>query len=143
MAFEQLFSVAGSGMSAQLVRLNTTASNLSNAETVSGSPSTAFRSRHPIFAQGQASFADAFDSVLNQAAVGVRVESIAQGKVPVRGEYRPAHPLADDNGMVYLSNVNVIQEMADMVSSSRSYEANIAVLNTGKQLFLDTLQMGQ
>ena len=143
MSFERLFSVASSGMSAQLLRLNTTASNLSNAETVSSSEKEAFRSLHPIFEEGEQSFADAFGDALSTASVGVRVLSIVEGKEPVRTEYQPQHPLADEKGMVYLSNVSVVKEMADMVSGSRAYQANIELMNTGKKLALETLRMGQ
>jgi flagellar basal-body rod protein FlgC len=139
MSLFNVFDVAGSGMSAQSVRLNVTASNLANAENVSGNPATVYRARHPVFA-----------AVLNEAlndggesSHAVRVLDIVQSRAPAQGRYEPGNPLADSKGYVYLSNVNAVEEMANMVSASRSYQSNVEVLNTVKQLMLRTLTIGQ
>lgn len=139
MSLFNVFDVAGSGMSAQSVRLNVTASNLANAENVTGNPATAYRARHPVFA-----------AVLNNAlgAAGgsggaVRVLDIVQSRTPAQARYEPGNPLADSQGYVYLSNVNAVEEMANMISASRSYQSNVEVLNTVKQLMLRTLTLGQ
>jgi flagellar basal-body rod protein FlgC len=143
MSFDSLFAISQSGMQAQMIRLNTTASNLSNAETVAGSEQAAYRSLHPVFAQGEKPHTEAFGDVLNEATTGVRVLGIIKSPEPIRAEYRPDNPLANEEGMVFISNVSPIKEMVDMVSASRNYQANIEVMNTSKQLLLQTLHMGQ
>ncbi len=137
MSLFKVFEISGSAMSAQSVRLNTTASNLANAENVSGTPEEAYRSRHPVFA------AIIDDMSTEQNTVGVKVAGIVEGQEPPRMLFQPENPLADDNGYVYAPNVNVIEEMANMISASRSYQANVEAMNTTKQLLLRTLQLGQ
>jgi len=135
MSLFSIFDIAGSAMSAQNIRLNTTASNLANSETVSGSEQQAYRARQPVFA-----------TVLNQAnqaVAGVQVTGITTNNAPIQREYAPQNPLADEQGYVYKSNVNPVEEMANMISASRSYQSNIEVLNTSKELMLQTLRMGQ
>lgn len=137
MSMFKVFDVAGSALSAQSVRLNTTASNLANANSVSSSTEQTYRARHPLFA-----------SVLNEvgeegASVGVQVRGIVESQAPLQQQYAPDHPMADANGYVYLPNVNVAEEMANMISASRSYQSNVEVMNTAKQLMLRTLTLGQ
>ena len=135
MSLFSIFDIAGSAMSAQNIRLNTTASNLANSETVSGSEQQAYRARQPVFS-----------TVLNQAnqaVAGVQVTGITTNNAPIQREYAPQNPLADEQGYVYKSNVNPVEEMANMISASRSYQSNIEVLNTSKELMLQTLRMGQ
>lgn len=139
MSLFNVFDVAGSGMSAQSVRLNVTAGNLANAENVSGNPATAYRARHPVFA---AALNDALGGA-GESSGAVRVLDIVQSRTPAQGRYEPGNPLADSQGYVYLSNVNAVEEMANMVSASRSYQSNVEVLNTVKQLMLRTLTLGQ
>jgi flagellar basal-body rod protein FlgC len=137
MGLFRIFDVAGSGMSAQTVRLNTVASNMANAEVVSGSEQEAYRAREPVFS-----------AVMNalqgrDATVPVQVSGVVESNAPVNREYSPQNPKADKDGYVYLSNVNMIEEMANMISASRSYQSNVEVANTSKQLLLDTLRIGQ
>ncbi len=137
MGLFRIFDVAGSGMSAQTVRLNTVASNMANAEVVSGSPDTAYHARQPVFA-----------AVMNamggdNTSVPVQVAGVVESQAPVNREYSPQHPQADADGYVYLSNVNMVEEMANMISASRSYQSNVEVANTSKQLLLETLRLGQ
>jgi flagellar basal-body rod protein FlgC len=137
MSFFKVFDVAGSSMSAQSVRLNTVASNLANANVAATTPEEAYRSRQPVF-----------EAVLGQAARetgvgGVRVSQIVQSAAEPIKEYAPAHPQADAEGFVYRSNVNTVEEMANMMSASRSYQNSVEVLNTAKQLLLATLRIGQ
>lgn len=137
MSFFQIFDIAGSGMSAQSVRLNTVSSNLANADSASSSTGQTYRARYPVFRavmDGLASPA---------AAASVEVAGIVESQAPLRREYRPDHPLADGEGYINLPNVNVIEEMANMISASRSYQANVEVANTSKQLLLRTLSLGQ
>ena len=130
-----IFDIAGSGMTAQSLRLNVTASNLANVQNVAGNPDAVYRARHPLFK------ADAldFDSELSAVKVLGVVESTRQ---PLQ-RYQPGHPEADDAGMVYASNVNAVEEMANMISASRSYQGNLEVANTSKELLLRTLSLGQ
>lgn len=130
-----IFDIAGSAMSAQTVRLNTTASNLANADNLSGSEAEAYRARHPVFS----TFRDALDS----STAGVKVDGIVESHAPVQREYQPDNPLADAEGYVYRPNVDVVSEMADMISASRSYQNNVEVVNTSKQMLLNVLRLGQ
>ena len=135
------FDIAGSGMSAQSVRLNTTASNLANAESVSGDPNKVYKARHPIFeavrAQLQAGMAG------QDPGAAVRVSGIYESQAPATQRYEPGNPLADANGYVYAPAVNVVEEMVNMISASRSYQNNVEVMNTSKDLLLATLRLGQ
>lgn len=137
MSMFNIFDIAGTGMSAQSLRLNTTASNLANADSVSSSVNEVYRARQPVFS-----------AVLDQAQEGykqgsVQVQGVVESQAPVRSEYNPSHPLADENGYIYHSNVDPITEMANMMSASRSYQNNVEIANTSKQLLLRTLQLGQ
>lgn len=138
MSMSGIFDIAGSALSAQATRLNTVASNLANADVASPTAEGAYRARHPVFA-----------SVLREigatdpgATAGVRVTGITQSDQAPRMEYMPGHPLANEEGYVYFSNVNTVEEMADMMSASRSYQNNVEMLQTIKELMLRTLQLG-
>lgn len=137
MALYDVFRISGSALSAQSVRLNTISSNLANADSVSDSPQQAYRSRQPVFA----AVLNALDG--SPASVGVKVAGVVESQVEIPREYMPDHPSADADGYVYKSNVNTIEEMANMISASRSYQNNIEVLNTSKQLLLKTLNLGR
>ncbi len=137
MGLYNVFRIAGSAMSAESVRLNTVSSNLANANAVSTTPEGAYRARQPVFA-----------SVLSAvnggpASVGVQVKAIVESQAEPQREYQPDHPLADANGYVYRSNVNPVEEMANMISASRSYQNSVEVLNTSKELLLKTLTLGR
>lgn len=136
MSLFNIFDIAGSGMSAQNVRLNTTASNISNADTVSSNTGETYRARHPIFST-------MVNDQIGQAVAGVEVKGIVESQAPLKTQFNPDHPMADENGYVYYPNVNVVEEMANMMSASRSYEANVQIINTSKQLMMKTLQLGQ
>jgi flagellar basal-body rod protein FlgC len=137
MSLFNVFDIAGSGMSAQSLRLNTTASNLANADSVSSSVDQVYRTRSPVFA------AVLDDAQKGYKQGGVEVKGIIESQAPVRQEYNPSHPLANADGYVFHSNVDPIAEMANMMSASRSYQNNVEVANTSKQLLLRTLQLGQ
>jgi flagellar basal-body rod protein FlgC len=135
------FDIAGSGMSAQSVRLNTTASNLANAESVSGDPNAVYKARHPIFEAVRAQLsANAMGADANPA---VRVSGIYESQAPAAARYEPGNPLANEQGYVYAPAVNVVEEMVNMISASRSYQNNVEVMNTSKDLLLATLRLGQ
>ncbi|MDT8371517.1 MAG: flagellar basal body rod protein FlgC [Gammaproteobacteria bacterium] len=137
MSLFNIFDIAGSGMSAQSLRLNTTASNLANANSVSSSVDQTYRARHPVFS------AVLDDAQKDYQQGGVQVNGIVESQAPVRSEYNPSHPMANEDGYIFHSNVDSISEMANMMSASRSYQNNVEIANTSKQLLLRTLQLGQ
>lgn len=132
-----IFDIAGSGMSAQTVRLNTTASNLANADSVASDPTAAYKARHPVFKAVQAALGS------QQTGTAVQVAGVAQSTAQAEARYEPGNPMANAEGYVYGSNVNVVEEMVDMISASRSYQNNVEVMNTSKELMLATLKLGQ
>ena len=137
MSLFNVFDIAGSAMSAESVRLNVTSSNLANAQSAGGSETDTYRARHPVFSAVMHSLkADA-------SSVGVRVDGIVESQTPMEKQYQPNHPLASEEGYIFLPNVNMVDEMANMISASRSYQSNVEVLNTSKQMMLATLRMGQ
>lgn len=137
MSLFKIFDIAGSAMNAQSVRMNVTASNLANAGSVSGNPDNVYRTRHPVFA----SFGDVLAE--RTGVSGVRVEAVIESNLPLQVQYRPDHPDADADGNVYISNVNTIEEMVNMMSASRSYQNNVEMINTTKDLLLQTLALGR
>ena len=131
------FDIAGSGMAAQSVRLNTTASNLANADSVSGNPNTVYKARHPIFEAVKSSLAQ------ESGNAAVHVKGIMESQATPSARFEPGNPLANAEGYVYSPNVNVVEEMVDMISASRAYQNNVEVMNTSKDLMLATLRLGQ
>ena len=138
MAALGIFDIAGSGMNAQSLRLNLVASNISNANSVGSSAESAYKSRQPVFA---AELNNAMDK--QNAVSQVKVLGVVESKAPPVMEYAPNHPMANKDGYIFKSNVNTVEEMANMMSASRSYQNNVEVLNTAKQMMLQTLKMGQ
>ncbi|HYJ39710.1 MAG TPA: flagellar basal body rod protein FlgC [Steroidobacteraceae bacterium] len=134
------FDIAGSGMAAQSVRLNTTASNLANADSVSGTAANVYKPRHPIFEAVRAQLAAQGAS---ESQPAVRVRGIYESTAAPSQRFEPGNPLADTNGYVYAPAVNVVEEMVNMISASRSYQNNVEVMNTSKDLLLATLRLGQ
>lgn len=140
MALYNVFNIAGSSMSAQSVRLNTVASNLANADVVNTNEKNVYRSRQPVFSAVMNSLNG--DST-NNASASVRVSAIVESTASARKEFQPDHPMANKDGYIFKSNVNSIEEMANMMAASRSYQNNVEVFNTSKQLLLKTLNMGR
>ncbi len=134
MSMFSIFNVSGSAISAQSQRLNVVASNLANADAVSGPDGQGFKARQVVF-QTTPMGAD--------ASAGVKVSAITESNEPFKRVHNPNHPSADAQGYVNYSNVNPVEEMVNMISASRSYQNNIEVMNTAKSLLLKTLQMGQ
>jgi flagellar basal-body rod protein FlgC len=134
MSLFDVFSISGSAVSAQSKRLNVVASNLANADSVAGPDGQAYKSRQVVF---QA------EPVAGTATAGVRVTGITETETPGRRVHEPGHPMADSEGYVTHSNVSVVDEMVNMISASRSYQNNVEVMNTARQLLSKTLQMGQ
>lgn len=145
MSLTNIFNIAGSGMHAQSARLNTTASNIANAETASSSAGETYRGRHPVFAavhNAAMGSSSAFDSTSGQSA-SVRVAGIVESQEPLQRRYEPSHPLADADGYVFYPNVNVVEEMTNMISASRSFQVNVEVMNSAKQMIQRVLTLGQ
>lgn len=139
MSLYTIFGVAGSGMSAQSVRLNTVASNLANANDVASSAKKAYHARQPLFA-ATLQAAQSGGST-DPAAVGVQVTGIQQSRAPILKQYQPGSPMANKNGYVYTSNVNTVEQLANMISAARSYQSNVNVVSTTQQLLLNTIQL--
>jgi flagellar basal-body rod protein FlgC len=137
MSLFNVFDIAGSAMSAETVRLNVTASNLANAQSVGSSEQATYHARHPVFAAVMKSLQG------DASSYGVEVTGIVESQSPMEQRYQPEHPMANAEGYVYLPNVNIVDEMANMIAASRSYQSNVEVLNTSKQLMLATLKLGQ
>jgi flagellar basal-body rod protein FlgC len=137
----KIFDIAGSGMAAQSVRLNTVASNLANAESVSGTADGAYKARHPVFQAVKSGMQTGQGGV--DPNVAVRVTGIVEDNSAPEKRYQPGNPLANADGYVFTPNVNVVDEMVDMISASRSYQNNVDVMNTSKDLLLATLKLGQ
>jgi len=139
MSLLKIFDIAGSALSAQSVRLNVTASNLANADSVGSSIESTYRARQPVFQAmlEEASFAD------EPGMGGVQVAGIVESDRPLERRYQPEHPAADEDGYVLVPNVSVVEEMANMMSASRSYQGNVDVMNASKQMLMKTLALGQ
>ncbi len=137
-SFDNIIGVAGSAINAQLTRLNATASNLANASTVSGSESEAFRAKRVVFKT-------LLDDEVKQAGSpfmgGVRVDRMVDDPAPARMVFQPGNPLANKDGYVYQSNVSEVTEMVEMMAAARSYQNNVEVINTARQLLSRTLEI--
>ena len=129
-----IFDIAGSAMTAQSQRMNVTASNLANADSVAGPGGQPYRARQVVFELA---------SPDGQEVGGVKVARVVEDPSPLHMVHDPQNPLANADGYVAHSNVNVVEEMVNMISASRSYQANVEVLNTTKTLMLKTLTVGQ
>lgn len=135
MSLTKIFDITASAISAQSQRLNTVASNLANADSVAGPDGQAYKSRQVLFSARQPENSG--------MSTGVRVTGVVEDQTPGKRVHDPKHPLADADGYVTHSNVNVVEEMVNMISASRSYQNNVEVMNTTQQLLLKTLQIGQ
>ncbi|MBT8148090.1 MAG: flagellar basal body rod protein FlgC [Gammaproteobacteria bacterium] len=146
MSMINTFNITGTALSAQSIHMDVIARNMANAQLVSGSEQAAYRSRRPEFA---AILSNSFGSLGAPGLLtggkqtnGVKVGRFTESAAPVEKKHMPESPLADEQGYVYLSNVNVVEEMAYMMQASRAYQANLEVMNTAKQLMLRTISMG-
>jgi flagellar basal-body rod protein FlgC len=134
MSFKDISQIAGSAMHAQSVRLNTVASNLANADSVSGNEADTYRARKPVFA-----------AIMNSSENGARVQvvDVVDSAEPLRKVYEPGHPMANADGMVFYPNVNQVAEMTDMMSASRAFETNVEVLGRVKSMQASLLKLGE
>lgn len=134
MSLFSVFDISGSAMAAQSQRLNVSASNMANADSVTGPDGQPYKAKQVVFK---------VDAAPGQQIGGVRVADVVESDAPDRMVYDPANPLADGKGYVRMPNVNVVNEMVNTISASRSYQANVEVMNTSKSLLLKTLTLGQ
>jgi flagellar basal-body rod protein FlgC len=130
-----IFQLVGSAMHAQSTRLNTVASNLANAESVSGNPDDTYKAREPVF--------QAVPVGDDPAIRGVRVTEVVESTAPPIKRYEPGHPLADGEGYVYAPNIDAVAQMVNMISAARSFQANVEMLNTAKDLAIATINIGR
>ncbi len=138
MSIKNIFGIAGTAMNAQTIRMNATASNLANAGTVGSSEEDAFKAKRPVF---QALVEQADTNAGFENLGGVKVKEIVDTEDPVRRTFNPSHPQADDEGYIYLSNVSEVTEMVEMMAASRSYQNNVEVVSTARQLMFRTLDI--
>ena len=138
MSMMNIFQVAGSAMAAQSQRMNVSASNLANADSAVGPDGQPYRARQVVFRM-----APVAGQAFGQEIGGVQVAGVVQDPSPLRMVHDPANPLANAEGYVAMPNVNVVDETVNMISASRSYQANVEVINTAKTLMLKTLTIGQ
>lgn len=157
MSLMSIFEISGSAMSAQSVRLNATASNLANANSAAATPEQVYRARHPVFssihvsALGDSARGDSAGAAFGAEqgfdpqgmGFGVQVLDIIESNAPHQQRYEPEHPLADQEGYVYYPNVNIVEEMTNMISSSRAFQVNVDVMNAVKTMAQRVLSLGQ
>ncbi len=134
MSLFNIFNVAGSAMSAQSQRLNTVSSNIANADSTTSATGQPYRAKQVVFSAVPVGAAD---------AKGVKVEKVVEDQSPLKKVFDPKHPSADEEGYVTMPNVNVIEEMVNMISATRSYQTNVETMNSAKTLLLKTLTIGQ
>ena len=134
MSLFSVFDMSGSAMAAQSKRLNVSASNMANADSVAGPDGQPYRARQVMFET---------DTSAGQGIGGVRVSDVVESTAPDRLVYEPGNPLADEQGYVRMPNVNVVNEMVNTISASRSYQANVEVMNSARALMQKTLTLGQ
>jgi flagellar basal-body rod protein FlgC len=128
-----VFNIAGSALTAQSARLNATASNLANADSITGADGKPYRAKQVVFKA----------TPVDGGGLGVRVTQVVDSAAPLRMTYDPKNPAADENGYVSMPNVNVVEEMVNMISASRAYQVNAEIMSSAKSLMLKTLAIGQ
>jgi flagellar basal-body rod protein FlgC len=139
MSLEKILTNAATGLSAESIRMNTIASNLANAGNVGSTEETTYHSKHPIFEEITQSLPGLNEA--DQPTGGVSVPSIVNSKTPLQARYDPSHPLANEDGYVYITDVNPIEEMTNMIAASKEYQANVEVMNTAKNLMSQTITL--
>ncbi|HCH31410.1 MAG TPA: flagellar basal body rod protein FlgC [Oceanospirillaceae bacterium] len=137
MSMLNTLQISSSAMNAQMVRMNTTASNLANMDVVGSSEEEAYKAKKPIFKTVMETYTNN-DFQASVSVSGIHVTQRANSK-----RYDPQNPAANDDGYVYMSNVNSIEEMVDMTNASRSYQTNVEVMNATKKMMMSTLQLGR
>jgi flagellar basal-body rod protein FlgC len=148
MNFGSSFGISASALTAQRLRMDVISSNIANAETTRASvvdgKAVPYRRKLVVLETAQAdSFSNILDSKMSGGSQGVKVKSIIEDTSPLKPVYNPSHPDADVDGYVYMPNVDLTKEMVDMLSASRSYEANVTMLNASKAMVGKALEIGR
>jgi flagellar basal-body rod protein FlgC len=138
-----ILKISASGLKAQRTRMEVIASNLANVHTTRTEDGGPYMKKEVVFGTTEVSETRKFDKILSERVDGVKVDEIASSNKPFERVYDPGHPDADQEGYVTFPNVNLMEEMADMISATRAYEANINVVNTTKEMFIKTLDIGK
>ncbi|MCE9787503.1 flagellar basal body rod protein FlgC [Shewanella chilikensis] len=136
MSFAEIYQVAGSGMTVQTLRLNAIASNLANAGVAAESSDNAYRAIKPVFAT-------LYQQQNNSVSAKVQIKALVQSDAPLETRYEPGHPLANADGYVTYSNVNTVEEMADMMAASRAFETSVEVMNRARSMQQGLLALGK
>lgn len=137
------FKISGSALRAQSLRLNTISSNLANVETTSTPEGGPYKKKSVHFQSSPLSFQEQLDGQMKNSTQGVEVTKIIEDKTPPRKVYNPSHPDAGDDGYVEMPNVSVLEEMVDMMSATRSYQANVTTIKMAKRMALKALEIGR
>ena len=149
MSLNNIFAISGSAMSAQTIRLNTVASNIANADSVASSADQTYRARKPVFEQMMTQemrnrgWNASGDVMEGASGMGVNVSGIVESDAPLQPRYEPNSPMANEEGYVFYPNVNPVEEMADMMSASRSFQTNVEIMNSAKSMMQRMLTLGQ
>tara|TARA_B100000795_G_C22553571_1_gene343442 strand:- start:189 stop:614 length:426 start_codon:yes stop_codon:yes gene_type:complete len=138
MSLNNIFGIAGTALNAQMVRMNATASNMANAGTMASSQDDAYKAKRPVF---EALLNKEMTTQGAQFVGGVRVSGMVDDRTPNQKIHDPGNPMADEDGFIYVSNVNEVVEMVEMMAASRSYQNNVEVVNTARQLMMRTLDI--
>jgi flagellar basal-body rod protein FlgC len=136
MGISSIYNITGTALNAQSRHLDMIAQNMANSQVVSGSEAEAYRAQRPVFAPLLSR------TLAGDQAAGVQMLGVAESQADVEKQRMPEHPLADADGYIYLANVNMVEEMTSMIQASRSYQSNVEVMNTSKELLLRTLSLG-
>jgi flagellar basal-body rod protein FlgC len=137
----KIFDIAGTGMQAQNIRMNLIASNMANIDAVSTTEAEAYRAQKPVFKTVMESMTG--ETNPNMTGASVKVEKIVESQAQVMKEYAPNHPMANEEGYIFKSNVNPIEEMADMIEASRAFQNNIEVINSSKKMMTAVINLGK
>ncbi|RAP37971.1 flagellar basal body rod protein FlgC [Legionella quinlivanii] len=140
MSLGKIFDIAGTGLAAETTRMTASASNMNNANVATGNPDETYRAQYPVFSTVQ----EQMNGLAGlESRPGVKVTGIYESETPPIQRYEPNNPLADADGFVYAPNISYVEEMANLISASRSYQMNLEMINTTKQLMQRTLQLGE
>ena len=138
MKLDDIMSVAGAALEANTVRMNLAVSNIANAEVMAGNENDAFKAKRAVF---RTILEDEVDKRRGEVSGGVRIQEVIEDKTSHTVSFDPNHPDANEEGYVYLSNVNAMNELVEMTAAARSFETNVEALNTAKRLMLRTVAL--
>lgn len=138
-----ILRISASALNAERTRMETIASNLANIHTTRTDEGGPYRKKEVVFTSADVNEGKGFGRMFSEKIDGVKVEEIAESPKGFERIHDPGHPDADKDGYVTYPNVNLMEEMTDMIAATRAYEANLSVVNTTKQMFLKSLEIGK